>query len=174
MQYRILLVTDLSKPWKNGWYLKAGFEKNGHKVLPFDPALISSPANKVFETTREFKPDLILHTKHELPAEIFQELRKFAKVIQWYPDSVITDWLPSYVKSSDVFFTMSKGLIEEFKKYNPRVFWLTQAFEPSFFQINEITPTDLKTFLADVAFVGNLGSKPYYLNRRDYLKNIIN
>lgn len=173
-QYRIILVTDLSKPWKNGWYFKTGFEKNGHKVSLFDPASISNPVNKIFEITKEVKPDLIFHTKDELPAEIFQELRKFAKVIQWYPDTVVPEWLPSYVKSSDIFFTMSEGLIEEFKKYNPRVFWLTQAFEPSFFEIFSITEADRRLFSADVAFVGNLGSKPYYLQRRDYLKNIIN
>ncbi len=175
MQYKILLITAYNKPRNiNGLYIKAGFEKKGHEVMLFDPVSESDATDRVFEITKEFRPDLILHTKRELPAEIFQELRKFAKVIQWYPDPVITEWLPPYVKSSDIFFTMSEGLIEEFKKYNSRVFWLTQAFEPSFFQINEITPADLKIFSADVAFVGNLGSKPYYLQRRDYLKNIIN
>jgi len=174
MQYRILLITALSKPWNNGWYYKAGFEKNGHKVLPFDPALESSPLDKVFELAKDFKPDFILHTKHELPAETFQELKRFTKIIQWYPDLVIPEWLPSFVKSADIFFTMSEGLVEEFKKHNPGVFWLTQAFEPSFFKIHGISPKYLKTFSTDVTFVGNLGSKSYYLQRRRYLKRIAN
>ncbi len=175
MQYKILLITAYNKPRNiNGLYMKTGFEKKGNKVMLFDPASEYDAADRVFKITKEFKPDLILHTKNELPAEIFQELRKFAKVIQWYPDPVITEWLPSYVKSSDIFFTMSGGLVEEFKKYNTNVFWLTQAFEPSFFDINSITEADRRLFSADVAFVGNLGSKTRYLPRRKYLEMVIN
>jgi spore maturation protein CgeB len=174
IQYKVLLITPLSKPWNNGWYYKTGFEKRGHKVIPFDPSLIPDSVSKAFEVTKEFKPDFILHTKDELPPEILQELSKFTRVIQWYPDPVIPDWLPQYVAASDIFFTMSEGLVEEFKKFNPNVFWLTQAFEPSFFQIKEITPEDKKTFSTDVTFVGNLGSKPQYLPRRESLERIIN
>ena len=175
IQYKVLLITPLSKPWNNGWYYKTGFEKRGHKVIPFDPSLIPDSVSKAFEVTKEFKPDFILHTKDELPAEVFQELRSFTKVIQWYPDPVIPEWLPSYVKASDIFFTMSEGLIEDFKRLGAEhVFWLTQAFEPSFFQIKEITPEDINTFSADVTFVGNLGSKPQYLPRRKSLERIIN
>ena len=174
MQYRVLLITDLSKPWKNGWYLKTGFEKNGHKVLPFDPSLTSNPAKKIFDITKEFKPDLILHTKHELPAETFKDLKQATKVIQWYPDLAIPEKLIPYVKAADIFLTMSEGLVKEFKKFNPNVFLLTQAFEPSFFQIKNITSEDIKTFSTDVTFVGTLGSKPYYLQRRYFLKRVTN
>jgi spore maturation protein CgeB len=173
IQYKVLLITPLSKPWNNGWYYKTGFEKRGHKVIPFDPSLIPDSVSKAFEVTKEFKPDFILHTKDELPPEILQELSKFTKVIQWYPDPVIPEWLPPYVRASDIFFTMSEGLVEEFKKFNPNVFWLTQAFEPSFFEIKQIIPEDIRTFSADVTFVGNLGSKPQYLQRRESLERII-
>lgn len=173
-QYKILLITEFSKPWNNGWYYKSGFEKNGHKVIPFDPASISNSIEGVFKLVKEHKPDLILHTKNELPVETFQKLRQYTKVIQWYPDPVIPDWLPQYVEASDIFFTMSEGLIDEFKKFNPNVFWLTQAFEPSFFEIKQITPEDIRTFSADITFVGNLGSKPQYLQRRESLERIIN
>jgi spore maturation protein CgeB len=173
IQYKVLLITPLSKPWNNGWYYKTGFEKRGHKVIPFDPSLIPDSVSKAFEVTKEFKPDFILHTKDELPPKILQELSKFTKVIQWYPDPVIPEWLPPYVRASDIFFTMSEGLVEEFKKFNPNVFWLTQAFEPSFFEIKQIIPEDIRTFSADVTFVGNLGSKPQYLQRRESLERII-
>jgi len=172
-KYRIVLITELSKPWNNGWYYKAGLEKNGHSVVTFDPASVINPVDRVFEITKELKPDFILHTKDELSQDIFEELRHFTRVIQWYPDPVIPDWLPPYVRASDIFFTMSEGLVDEFKKYNPHVFWLTQAFEPSFFEIKEITEHDRKTFSADVTFVGNLGSKPQYLMRRRYLERVI-
>jgi len=81
-QYTILLITALMKPWNNGWYYKAGFESNGNRVLCFDPSSTKDAFKKVFEFTKSSKPDFILHTKDELPAEIFQELRSLTKVIQ--------------------------------------------------------------------------------------------
>jgi len=174
MQYKVLLIAALSKPWNNGWYYKTGFEKNGYKVILFDPALTSNPVENIFKLLKEVKPDFILHSKDELPAETFRELKRFSKVIQWYPDLAINEKLLPYVETADVFFTMSEGHVEKLNRYNSKIFWLSQAFEPSFFQINDISSKDLKTFSTDVAFVGNLGSKPYYLQRRGYLKRIAN
>jgi hypothetical protein len=68
---------------------------------------------------------------------------------------------------------MSEGLVGEFRKMNPNSHWLTQAFEPSFFEIRAITEKERDIFSADVAFVGNLGSKPQYLSRRKSLERII-
>ena len=161
------------KPWNNGWYYKAGFESNGHRVLCFDPFSTKDAFKKVFEFTKSSKPDFILHTKDELPAEIFQELRNLTRVIQWYPDLTIHPWLPPYVRAADLFITMAEGLVEEFQKDNSNVFWLTQAFEPSFFRIREITPEDRKTFSSEVTFAGTLGSKPYYLPRRRHLTRVM-
>jgi hypothetical protein len=166
MLYKIILITEFLKPWNSGWFYKKGLEKNGHEVITFDPASVSEPFSKVKEIIKEQKPHFLLHTKDEFPAETFEELRKLIKVIMWYPDPVIPDWLLPYVKASDVFLTMSEGLIPEFKKYNPNVFWLTQAFEPSFFEVREITNKDERAYSSDVSFVGNLSSKIQYLNRR--------
>jgi spore maturation protein CgeB len=173
-EYKILLLTEFGKPWNNGWYYKAGFEKNGHRIISFDSSSVEGLPERVLEAVKDNRPDFLIHTKNELPAEFFQGLRRFTKVVQWYPDPVIPDWLPAYVKASDVFFTMAEGLIEDFKKLGAeRVFWLTQAFEPSFFGINETAGEDTKVFSTDVAFVGNLGSKPQYLPRRKYLERVI-
>lgn len=169
----VLLVTSFKNPWDNGWYYRAGFEKNGYKAIPFDAASFTDPKDAAYKMTKDLKPDFILHTKDELPAEVFQDLRRFTKVIQWHPDPVIQDWLKPFVMASDIFFTMSEGLVDEFRKINPNGFWLTQAFEPSFFEIKEITLKDKKTFSADVAFVGNLGSKSQYIPRRKYLECVV-
>jgi spore maturation protein CgeB len=173
-KYKILLISELDKPlWNEGWYYKEGLELNGHEVFPFDPMDVHEPVEKIYKILEEFKPDFILHTKDELPAEVFGELRQVIKVIQWYPDPVIPDWLPPYVKASDVFITMSEGLVNEFKRYNNKSFFLTQAFAPSFFQIRKITDRDVNTYSTEVTFVGNLGSKPCYLPRREFLKAVI-
>ena len=172
-QYKLILITEFSKPWNSGWYYKAGFEQNGHMVISFDPAGEAHPVRALFRIIKEQKPDFIMHTKDELPADAFRELAEEVKVIMWYPDPVIPDWLPPYVKASDVFLTMSEGLIPEFKQYNHNVFWLTQAFEPSFFETGSITKQDIDIYSSDVAFVGNLGSKNQYLARRSYLDSVI-
>lgn len=169
----VLLVTPFKNPWNNGWYYRVGFEKNGYKVIPFDPTSFTDPKEAAYKMTKDLKPDFILHTKYELPAEVFQDLRRFTKVIQWYPDPVIQDRLKPFVMASDIFFTMAEGLVDEFRTINSNSFWLTQAFEPSFFEIKEITLKDKKAFSADITFVGNLGSKPQYIPRRKYLKRIV-
>ena len=172
-KHKVLLLTPLSKPWDNGRYYKAGLEKNGHSVIAWDPASTDNPSSEIPRIIKEQRPDFILHTKDELPAEVFQDLRKLCKVIMWYPDPVIPAWLPPYVRACDVFLTMSEGLIREFQKYNASTFWLSQAFEPSFFNISGITEEDENTFSTEVAFIGNLSSKDQYLNRRDSLKRVI-
>lgn len=173
MGNKVLLVTELTNPWNNGWFYKKGFERNGYEVIALDPASVSDPAKKIREIIKARRPDFLLHTKDELPPESFGVLRQDIKIIMWYPDPVIPDWLPPYVQASDVFLTMSEGLIDDFRKYNPNVFWLSQGFEPSFFEITEITRGDEQRYSTDVTFVGNLGSKAQYLDRRGALERIL-
>ncbi|MEN2986543.1 MAG: glycosyltransferase [Thermodesulfovibrionaceae bacterium] len=173
VKFKVLLVTNFDKPWNNGWYYRAGFEKNGHLVIFLNPDKKSNFRDKLLEKVKNFKPDFILITKDEIDIESITECKKYTKVIQWYPDPVIPGWLIPYVRVVDVFFTMSEGLVEEFKKYNPYTFWLTQAFEPDFFKIKKITKEDIKKYSSDIAFIGNLGSKPQYLPRREALTRVL-
>jgi hypothetical protein len=169
---KILLVTSFSKPWDNGWYYKTGFEKLGHTVAPFDPEGSGRPGEDFFALMRDFRPDLLIQTKNELPLEIFQEAGRLVRLVMWYPDPVIPEWLPPYVKACSLFLTMSEGLVGEFKKYNPNTHWLSQAFEPSHFDVGEIGAQEMEKYAAEVTFVGNLGSKPQYLPRRAYLRRV--
>jgi spore maturation protein CgeB len=172
-QYKVFLITGFDKPWSPGWSYKIGFEKNGHVVLPFDPNSTLNPREKAIEMIKEFKPDIILYTKYEFPPEIIVDLKKFAKVIQWYPDVAIPEKLLSYIEIADIFFTMSEGLVEVYRQFNPKTFWLTQAFEPSLFCIKKITSEDIERFSTEVTFTGTLGTKDYYLRRRKYLSRVL-
>jgi hypothetical protein len=171
--YRIIVIGDYSRSWNNAWYYNAGFEKNGHTVVRFDTKGEKQQASGILETVKRVKPDFVLHTKDEFPVQVFDELRKETRVVQWYPDPVIPEWLLPYVKACDIFFTMADGLVDEFRKLNPLSFWLTQAFEPTFFPLTGLSEDDRKTFSAEVGFVGNLGSKPQYLSRRRALERVI-
>ena len=173
-EYKILYIAEFGHDWNSGWGKKSGFEMNGHEVIAFDPDRVEDPVNVAIKVIREAKPDFILHSKDEFPASVFREFRQYAKVIQWYPDPVITDWLPPYVEAADVFLTMSEGLVDEFRKLNPQSFWLTEAVAPAFFEIKkDITEEDIRMYSADATFVGNLGSKPQYLPRRQFLQAVI-
>ncbi len=172
-QYKVLMVAELGNEWNSGWWKKAGFDKNGHAVITFNPRTEAEPRDRLIDIIKETKPDFLLHFKDELPASVFEELRKYIKVVQWYPDPLIPDWLPEYVKAADIFITMSEGLLGELRKLNPDSFWLTEAFEPSYFEMKNITEKDIKEFSTEVTFVGNLGSKPRYLARRDSLKAVV-
>jgi spore maturation protein CgeB len=171
----VLIASDFQKPWNPAYYIKKGLEANKITVSAFDPSVTKNPYNDFMEAVKLSEPQMLLYIKdYGLKPEWLQEIKKKGIIlVQWYIDPVIPDWLIPFVKVSDIFFTMSEGLVDEFKKINPNVFWLTQAFEPSFFEIKEITGKDKKTFSTDVAFVGNIGSKPQYLNRRKSLKKII-
>lgn len=171
--YKIILATELSKEWNSGWYYKAGLEKNGHKVVSVNTDTLDDSDERMFRIIKEHRPDFLLHLKDELSVESFRKIRELTKVVQWYPDPVIPDWLPAYVSASDVFITMSEGLVREFERFNPNVYWLSQAFEPSSFQAGELTEKDMKAYSSEVTFIGNLGSKPQYLSRRKFLEAVL-
>ncbi len=173
MAASVFLITSFSKPWDNGWFYKAGLEQNGIQVTVFDPAGHPAGSEEVVRLVRDTRPDFILHTKDELPADVFDDLRRHAPVVMWYPDPVIPEWLPRYVRACDLFLTMTEGLVDAFREMNPRTFWLSQAFEASCFDVAAITEEDRRVFSADVGFVGNLGSKSQYLSRRDSLERVI-
>lgn len=173
---KVLIAADFSNPWNPGFYIQKGLQQNDVDVKIFDPRTAKDPHAELTAEMKSFSPSVLLHIKdRNLQVVWLKEAKKRGiTTVQWYPDIAMPEWLLPYVNTTDIFFTMAEGLVEEFRKYNPRVFWLTQAFEPSFFQINEITPEDINNFSADVTFVGTLGSKEYYLKRRGYLSRVTN
>ena len=171
-QYKVLLAAAF-QPWDDGTYYKAGLEKSGHNVFPFDTEGMDYPEREIEKFLKSHTIDFILYTKEELTAEAVLKLKKYTKVVQWYPDIAVPDWLLPRVKAADIFFTMSEGLVEVYRQYNPKVFWLSQAYDPSFFRVDNITDKDKNKFTADVTFVGTLGTKPFYLRKREFLKRVV-
>lgn len=171
--YRVLLIAAFGNPWNDSWFYKTGFEQNGHTVVVYDPKGRRDAIAEILALVHDFRPDIALHTKDELPAADFQLLRQEVKVLQWYPDPVIPDWLPDYVRACDIFFTMSEGLVDDFRELNAQSYWLTQAFEPSAFTVHTISEEDRRAFSADITFVGNLGSKEQYKPRRIFLDRVV-
>jgi spore maturation protein CgeB len=171
----VLIASDFQNPWNPAYYIKKGLEANNITVFTFDPSVAEDPYGDLMKAVTSSEPQILLYIKdYGLKPEWLQEIKKKGIIlVQWYIDPVVPDWLIPFVRVSDIFFTMSEGLIEEFKKYNRNVFWLTQAFEPSFFEIKEITGEDVRLYSSDVTFVGNLGSKEQYLARRNSLAQVV-
>jgi spore maturation protein CgeB len=173
---KVLIISDFSNPWNPGFYIKKGFEKNGIEAFIFDPHTSKDVYDDLVNIAGLSASDMIIYIKdYGLQPEWLEDIKqKGLLLVQWYIDPVIPGWLPAFARVSDIFFTMSEGLVEEFKKIGAKhVFYLSQAFEPSFFGVNKITEADRKIYGADVTFVGNLGSKQQYLPRRKYLEGII-
>jgi len=173
----VLIASDFREPWKPGYYFKKGLERNNIRVSTFDALTAKNPYHDLLEAVRAAKADILLYVKDYglKPEWLLEVKKKGTRLVQWYIDAVMRDWLPPFVEVADIFFTMSEGLVEEFRKINPVVFWLTQAFEPFFFQINRVTEEDVRTYSTDVTFTGTLGSekRPYYLVRREYLERVM-
>ncbi len=172
---KVLIAADFRNPWNPGFYMMKGFELNGIQTEILDTMTADNPYEALMTMVEKFQPDVLLYIKdYGLRPEWLQEVKaRGVHPVQWYIDPVIPEWLPPFVEVADVFFTMSEGLVDEFKKFNPRVFFLSQGFEPSFFKLESITPEDIRLYSSEVTFVGNLGSKPQYLTRRRYLNRVL-
>ncbi len=172
---KVLILTDISNPWSIGHYIGSGLQKNDIDVKSYDPRSVNSPYSVLMSLLDDFKPDMLLYFKdYGMKVEWLHEAKKKGILaVQWYPDLAIYKRLHPYFREADIFFTVADGLVDEFRKLNSNTFWLTQAFEPSFFHVKNISPADIKTYSADVTFVGTLGSKQYYLRRREYLSRVV-
>jgi len=172
---RVLLASDFRNPWHPAYFMKNAFEKNGLKTEIVDTMTDDNPYDALMNKLNTFHPDIFFFIKdYRLKPEWIAEIKQKGIItVQWYIDPVIPDWLPPFVEIVDVFFTMSEGLVDEFKKLNDRVYFLSQGFDPSFYVIKEITEKDNRLYSAEVTFVGNLGSKPQYLARRKFLSRVL-
>jgi spore maturation protein CgeB len=172
---KIIIASDFSKPWNFCCFVRSGLEQNGIEVSVFDSRLTERPFISLMSLIDTFRPDVMLHMKdRSIDIEWLREVSKRGVItVQWYPDIALPGWLVPYIENTDIFFTMAEGMVDEFKRHNRNVFWLSQAFEPSSFRVTEITSEDRERFSADVTFVGTLGSKGYYIKRREYLQRVV-
>jgi spore maturation protein CgeB len=173
---KVLFASDFRNPWNPGYFMKEGLVKNNMEVSLIDTMGSEDAYHDLTSAVERFKPDMLLIIKDYgmRPEWLYEIKRKSVLLVQWYIDPVIPEWLPPFVKLSDFFFTMSEGLIEEFRRLGgEQVFWLSQGFEPSFYNIEKTTEKDVKFYGTDITFVGNLGSLSQYLPRRKYIQRIL-
>jgi len=172
---RILLLTKFKKPWNNGHYMARALEEMGWKVDRIDTP---SQLHMLHETVKSGNmPDLALATKADgMTPEMVRGLQeKGCPFVIWFPDPVPPpEHMVKIGRISDFFFTMSQGRIKDYLAAGiPRVEWLTQAVHPDFFPVRELTPEQKLYYGCDVGFVGNLGTLPQYLPRRQMLEHVI-
>lgn len=172
----ILIIGNFGKPWNGSHYLVRAAEKNGHHVVTFDPVREGGSKEGFIRKIDDSKPSHALILKGAgFEVEWNETLKKKGiGTILWYPDVSIEDRLVPLIQSVDFCFTVTEGMIPIWKEKGARkVVWLSQGFEPSFFEIDEVTESDKKIFGSDVAFVGNIDSANGYLPRRSKLKRVL-
>lgn len=173
---RILVITKFSKPWHNGHYIVKALHDLSYTVSTFDPLVVSDKEGSLFQLIDDVKPEMILLIKPMgMNPEWFEHIRKKgALIVMWYPDPLILNDMLQVARKTDFFFTMAEGLISEYRHAGiKRVFFLSQGFEPSFFQIKNITEEERKIFSSDISFIGNIDTTYTYIERRDRLKKIL-
>ncbi|NKE70976.1 CgeB family protein [Candidatus Manganitrophus noduliformans] len=172
----ILIVGSFGKPWNTAHYLVHAAEKIGHRVSTFDPLQAGATEEMLMKRVEESRPTYMLIMKGTGFKPEWNEALKEKGIytILWHPDPDIPDWLLPLIRSVDFCFTMAEGMIPEWKEKGAKqVAWLSQGFEPAFFEAGPITDMDLRFYGADVAFVGNIDSTNNYLTRRYKLKRIL-
>jgi spore maturation protein CgeB len=170
----ILLLTKFRKPWNNGHFMAKALEDMGWAAI-----CLHTPSQlNLLSRAIERRPVLAIATKADgMTVDMIQEIRSQGiPFVIWYPDPIPPDeHMINMGRSSDFFFTMTYGRIPEYEAAGiEKVAWLSQAFAPSFYPDTPLTSEDMSHYGSQVAFVGNLGSLPQYLARRQMLDQVIN
>ncbi len=169
----ILLLTKFKRPWNNGHFMAKALEDMGWAVIRLDiPSQLDRLSGAI-----ETHPVLAITSKADgMTVEMVEEIRSHGvPFIIWYPDPILP---PEHIvrigRHSDFFFTMAEGRIPEYRAAGiENVAWLSQGFAPSFYSSSILTPQDKTHYGSEVAFVGNLGTLPQYLSRREMLDRVI-
>lgn len=173
---RVIIIGSFRKPWNTAHYLLHAAGKIGFAASSFDPRQEGASEAALLRKIEEEKPESALILKGTgFNVEWIEALKKRGiYTILWHPDIDMPDWLFPLIRSVDFCFTMAEGLIPKWKEKGARqVAWLSQGFEPSFFEVGEINESDRRFYGADVAFVGNIDSANNYLPRRYRLKRVL-
>ncbi|WP_455387800.1 CgeB family protein [Petrachloros mirabilis] len=171
-----IIIEDFRRPWSAGHYLVRAAEKIGCHVSTFDPLDDGASEQTLITQVERSKPTYALMMKGRgFKVEWNEALKKKGiSTILWHPDPDIPEWLLPLIRSVDFCFTMAEGKLAEWKaKGAKRVAWLSQGFEPSFFEVGPPTEADRQVYGSDVAFVGNIDSTNNYLSRRYKLKRVL-
>jgi spore maturation protein CgeB len=175
MAESVLIVGNFGKPWNTAHYLVHAAEKIGHRVSTFDP-LQGGDEETLMKRVEESRTTHVLIMKGTgFKPEWNEALKKRGLcTILWHPDPDIPDWMLPLIRSVDFCFTMSEGMLPQWREKGVKqVAWLSQGFEPSFFDPGVVTGSDRLFYGAEVAFVGNIDSSNNYLTRRYKLKRVL-
>lgn len=167
---KVLLVFPMADR-QTGPAIKYAFEQLGHYVKAIDARL---QTNKIYESYREIKADLVFCTKTpEITDQIKLIKKEFNSIIcMWNPDSraniKIWERLFPLIRITDYHFVVEYSQIPEWRKLNPNTFWLLQGLQNEVYnKPKKITDDDRKEYVSDISFAGRRHSY-----RRPYLDRI--
>jgi len=164
-----------SDGWEEtGRFIHEAFNRAGHTVVPFDDLYWAGKLDSVvamndllIKKIAKEKPDFFFMLKCEKVLPHYLDNIKCPK-IYWHPDVRVNvqDWVVDKAKKCDIFYTMSKGSIPQYKAAGvDRVEYLPEACDPHYhFFASEVDDY----WKSDVNFIGSVRQ-----SRIDMCKRVI-
>lgn len=156
---KVLLLFPMADG-QTGPAIKYAFEKLGHTVRAVDAK--RQPGNG-YIVAQQLKPDLVFCSRTKALADQIIQIKHLwpdTNTCMWNVDTRAStgDWTHLFplIRAVDYHFVSEFNLLDEWRKHNPRTFWLPQGLQEEVYKKPEnITDADRQKYLCDVCFIGS-------------------
>ncbi|RLG70652.1 MAG: hypothetical protein DRO11_05880 [Methanobacteriota archaeon] len=175
---KFLMCYPQSYEWEEtGRFIHEALEKQGQEVRIFDDMRMYQDFGihlsnvKLLEKISREKPDVLFMLKSEtIMPDTLDKIK--CKKILWHPDVRynVQDWVVEKARKCDIFYTMSKGSIKQYKEKGIKAKYLPEACAPKY---HFYTDNVSHYFKSDVNFIGTVRQDRIDMCRRvaNYWKN---
>jgi len=157
---------------ETGRFINEALMLEGHETIIYDDLWRSEAIGKehtndgLIKMVEKHNPDVLLMLKSEhIRPETLSKIH--CKKILWHPDvrKHVQPWVVDKAKECDIFYTMSKGSMEEYEKELDNVKYLPEACDPAYhFYTNNVDAV----YKSPINFIGTVRQ-----TRIDMIKRII-
>ncbi len=174
---RILLSAPHNRPWSVGQYLLKALRDLGHDTEVFDfRNAVDLPAELAQHVERHSPEIHILFNGEKFaPSDIAWLKARGVYTILWNHDvhKNLPEWLVELARAHDFYFNIARGMIPRYQERGiEHCAWLSEGFDPSFFQVDEISERERRLYDTDAVLIGNISNNPSYRIRRDMLARL--
>jgi len=157
---------------ETGRFVNEALKREGHETIVYDDLWRAdhkgAPYTNVMlkNMVKEHEPDVLLMLKSEhISPETLSKIH--CKKVLWHPDvrKHVQPWVVDKAKECDLFYTMSKGSMEEYEKELNNVKYLPEACDPNYHYYTDNVDS---IFQSPINFIGTLRQ-----TRIDMVKRVI-
>ncbi|MEQ8766994.1 MAG: glycosyltransferase [Planctomycetota bacterium] len=174
---RILLSAPHNRPWSVGQYLLKALRDLGHETEVFDYRNAVDLPAELEHHVQAHEPEIhiLFNGEKFRPADIEWLKARGIYTILWNHDvhESLPEWLIALARVHDFYFNIARGMIPRYRELGiENCAWLSEGFDPSFFQYESISPEERRAYDTDAVLVGNISNNPSYRIRRDMLAHL--